>query len=60
MRLASLLKAWRHHEHMSIREAAERIGIPPSTYMGIEKGKSTGSDTLAHILCWMLGAEFPC
>jgi transcriptional regulator with XRE-family HTH domain len=54
MRVAELLTAWRHHEHLSVREAAERIGIPPSTYAGIEKGRAMGSETLAVIWRWML------
>jgi len=54
MRIAELLKAWRHHEEMSVREAAERVGIPPSTYAGIEKGQGIGGETLALILRWML------
>jgi len=54
MRLAYLLEAWRHHHHMSIREAAERIGIPPSTFAGIEKGRTMSGETFAIVLRWVL------
>jgi hypothetical protein len=27
MKIADLLRAWRHHEELDIREAADRIGI---------------------------------
>lgn len=54
MRIADLLRAWRHHEHMSVREAAERVGIPSSTYARIEKGYPPSGETLAVILRWML------
>ena len=54
MRIAELLKAWRHREEMSVREAADRIGIPWSTYARVEKGYPMSGQTLAVILCWML------
>lgn len=39
---------------MSVREAAERVGIPSSTYARIEKGYPPSGETLAVILRWML------
>jgi transcriptional regulator with XRE-family HTH domain len=60
LRIASLLKAWRHRHEMSVREAAERLGVPASTYAGIEKGRAMSSHTLAHILRWMMEPENPC
>lgn len=54
MKVAYLLETWRHHQHMSIREAAERIGIPPSTLAGIEKGREMSGETLGVIWRWML------
>jgi hypothetical protein len=49
-----LLRAWRHHEEMTVREAAEHVGIPYSTYQRIEKGYAMSGETLAVILRWML------
>jgi DNA-binding XRE family transcriptional regulator len=60
MRIASLLKAWRHHHQLSIRGAAERLGIPPSTLARIEKDGTMSSETLAVILRWQLEPETSC
>jgi transcriptional regulator with XRE-family HTH domain len=54
MRIAELLRAWRHHGEMSIREAAERVGIPWTTYQRVEQGHPMSGKTLALILRWML------
>jgi transcriptional regulator with XRE-family HTH domain len=54
MRLASLLTAWRHHEEMSVREAAKRIGIPSSTYQRVERGLPANGETLTQIWRWLL------
>jgi transcriptional regulator with XRE-family HTH domain len=54
MKVAYLLKAWRHHEHLSVREAAERLGIPSSTFAGIEQGRAMSGETLAVLWRWML------
>jgi hypothetical protein len=39
---------------MSIREAAERVGIPWTTYQRVEQGHPMSGKTLALILRWML------
>jgi DNA-binding XRE family transcriptional regulator len=57
MKIAELLKAWRWREDMTIREAAERVGIPWSTYARVEKGYPMSGETLAVIWRWMLGAQ---
>jgi transcriptional regulator with XRE-family HTH domain len=54
VRIAELLTAWRHHHQLSIREAAERIGIPPSTLARIQKEGTMSSETLGVILRWQL------
>jgi len=54
MRIAELLRGWRHHEEMSVREAAERVGIPPSTYQRVEKGYPMSGETLDVVLRWLL------
>lgn len=54
MRIAELLRAWRFHQEMSVREAAERVGIPGSTYARIEKGYPMSGETFTVILRWML------
>jgi transcriptional regulator with XRE-family HTH domain len=57
MRLASLLEAWRYHEHMSVREAAERLGLASSTYARIERERAMSSETLARLLHWLTEPE---
>jgi hypothetical protein len=39
---------------MSVREAADRIGIPWSTYARVENGYHMSGETLAMIWRWML------
>jgi transcriptional regulator with XRE-family HTH domain len=54
VRIGRLLLSWRHHEEMTIREAADRLGMPASTFARIEKGHAPDSRTLAMILRWVL------
>ena len=54
MKIGELLRAWRHHEEMSVRDAADRIGIPCSTYARVEKGYPMSGETWTVILRWML------
>lgn len=54
MKIAEVLWAWRHHEGMSVRQAAEHIGILSSTYARIEKGYPMNGEALAVIWRWML------
>jgi len=54
MNIADLLTAWRYHEHMSIREAAERVGLAESTLRRIERGYPMQGETLVTVLRWML------
>ncbi|MGC2638305.1 MAG: helix-turn-helix domain-containing protein [Acidobacteriaceae bacterium] len=54
MRLAYLIRTWRYHEELSVREAAKRIGIPSSTLQRFEKGKPMSSETLVIVWRWML------
>ncbi|WP_348265279.1 helix-turn-helix transcriptional regulator [Telmatobacter sp. DSM 110680] len=56
MMVSELLRAWRHHEEMSVRDAADRIGIPWSTYARVEKGYPMSGETWTAILLWMLGS----
>ena len=53
MKIAELLKAGRHHGEMTVREAAERVGIPWSTYARIERGHPMQGETLAVLLRWL-------
>lgn len=55
MRIVDLLKAWRHHQELSIREAAARIGIPASTLARLERDQSMSAETLAAVMSWAMG-----
>lgn len=54
MRFPELIRAWRHHEEISIREAAGRIGIKPATLVRVESGRAVSGETVTAILNWML------
>lgn len=59
MRLGRLLQLWRRREALTLRAAAGKIGINPSTLSRIELGESMHSDTLATVLVWLMGKEEP-
>lgn len=54
MMIADLLRAWRHHEELSVREAAERIGIDRGSLFRLEKGEAVNQKTLVSVWRWML------
>jgi len=54
MNIGNVLRNWRLLEKMTLQQAAERIGIPWSTYQRVEKGHPMSGETLAVILRWML------
>jgi transcriptional regulator with XRE-family HTH domain len=53
MNLADTLRAWRHHHELSIRDAAERIGIDRGALYRLEKGEHVNHPTLMSIWRWM-------
>jgi transcriptional regulator with XRE-family HTH domain len=55
MNLADTLRAWRHHQELSIRDAAERIGIDRGALYRLEKGESVNQSTLVSVWRWLLG-----
>ena len=55
MIMVDCVLAWRHHHHLTIRAAAERIGISEGTLGRIETGKPMSFDTFWALLCWMMG-----
>lgn len=54
MKLAELFEAWRYHHHMTIDQAAKRVGIPWDTYRRMEKGDRVTMKTFAKLLDWMV------
>jgi len=57
MNIAKLLRAWRHHEELSIREAATRIGIDRSSLYRIERDEPVNQATILNVLRWILAEE---
>lgn len=54
MKLSELLEAWRHHQHMSIEEASDLIGIEWGVYRRVEKGGPMRPATFMKIMDWMM------
>jgi transcriptional regulator with XRE-family HTH domain len=52
--LGRLISNWRWVEKLTAREAAEMIGLTPSTYSRLERGYSVDGGTLAIVLTWLL------
>lgn len=59
MRLGRLLLIWRIRGGLTVKAAAGRIGINPSTLRRIEQGESMHGDTLTTLLVWLMGREEP-
>lgn len=49
-----MLKKWRFMSELSLREAAEEMGISTPTLSRIERGDSMDGTTLVKILHWLL------
>ena len=52
--LGRLIANWRWVEKLTAREAAEMIGLTPSTYSRLERGYPVDGGTLAIVLTWLL------
>lgn len=52
-----LLRLWRRRECLTLRAAAGRVGIHPSTLARVEQGEQMHGETLAQLLLWVLGRE---
>jgi DNA-binding XRE family transcriptional regulator len=57
MMIPELLKAWRHHHHMSVVEAAERIGVSWEVYYRAEKGRAMRPDTFIKVMTWIVNGS---
>ena len=50
-----LLKAYRFHRSLSVRQLAPQIGISPATLCRMECGKDPDATTMLKVLAWMFG-----
>lgn len=58
MRIGKVIKKWRLVSDISVRDAAQQIGIAPSTLVHIESGKMPPhSTTLISLWNWAIGQE---
>jgi transcriptional regulator with XRE-family HTH domain len=54
MNISDVFRAWRHHEEMTLQQAADKIGLPIDTYRRIERGNGMEGYTLATLLRWLM------
>lgn len=57
MRIGPILRRWRINENISQRELARRIGISHSTLCRLEAGENVDGETLAAVICWLVGKD---
>lgn len=54
MQIGDVMRAWRWREEYTVKEAAEKIGLTPSTFSRIERGLPMTDASMAKLLCWLL------
>lgn len=54
MKLTELVKAWRYRNELSLREAAEIIGVSYVSLQRFEQGETESGPTLLAILKWAM------
>jgi len=54
MQLGEVLRAWRLHKELGVRDAAKLIGLTSATYSRIERGESMDGVSLAAVLGWLM------
>ena len=57
MTLGNVLRMWREASGLNVRDAAKEIGTSASTLSRLERGYALDGDTLATVICWMLGRK---
>jgi len=54
MNLADVLRGWRHHEELSVMQAANRLNITINIYRAIERGDGIQGVYLASLISWLI------
>jgi transcriptional regulator with XRE-family HTH domain len=54
MNVAKVIRGWRSDERLSLRQAADCIGIDYNALWRLEKGESVNQGTLITIWRWLL------
>ncbi|MFL5652611.1 MAG: helix-turn-helix domain-containing protein [Ktedonobacteraceae bacterium] len=57
MIINEVFRKWRVTSEVSIRDAAQQIGISPATLNRFERGEDSNGKTLASILHWLLSEK---
>lgn len=58
-RLATDLEMKRARHHLSVRAAAEQIGIPSSAVVKLRHGGKLSADSVARVVTWLYPHEVP-
>lgn len=53
--IGSVIRAWRVHCRVGIRDGAKAIGISHATLSRVENGKPTDGKTLLRLMAWLHG-----
>lgn len=53
MRLGGVIRAYRMHREITLRDCAKQIGIGAATLMRFEGGQSIDAETFLAILAWL-------
>lgn len=54
MMMRYVVHGWRKYCGLTIRDAAERIGIDKSAFLRLENGKPLNEKNLAAVMTWLL------
>jgi transcriptional regulator with XRE-family HTH domain len=54
-RLGRMLRLYRAHAELTLRDLAPMIGISPATLMRVEAGFDMDAETLLKLITWMRG-----
>lgn len=55
MNLSRVIRVYRYHHKIVLRDLAKQIGIGASTLMRFEHGKAIDAETFLKILSWLTG-----
>ena len=57
MRIGPVLRGWRMHREISLRNLAKEIGISASTLSRLETGENVDAQSLSKILIFLISNE---
>jgi transcriptional regulator with XRE-family HTH domain len=54
MRVGDVLRGWRLHREIGLRELAKALGLSPSTLSRLETGEDVSAQNFAKVLRWLM------